>query len=169
MGNPNPNDVIVDITTDNITETLRLFHEKILQGLEACGLQAERYAKMKAPVDTGRLRNSITHIVSGDPARVHRYTISQRSKYDRNSYDRRGRRKRLTRAIRDAETRTENIPATAASPEFLVVGTNVEYALANEIGFRFRNHFIPARPYLRPALADHKEEYKTILEYYLTH
>lgn len=31
------------------------------QALEAIGMQAENYTKMNAPVDTGRLRNSITH------------------------------------------------------------------------------------------------------------
>ena len=34
--------------------------------LEAVGLQAEGYAKMLCPVDTGRLRNSISHAVSGN-------------------------------------------------------------------------------------------------------
>lgn len=32
-------------------------------GLEACGTVAETYAKKDAPVDTGRLRNSIGHDV----------------------------------------------------------------------------------------------------------
>ena len=31
------------------------------KALEQCGLLAETYAKMICPVDTGRLRNSITH------------------------------------------------------------------------------------------------------------
>lgn len=35
--------------------------EAIAKALEAIGLQAEGYAKMLCPVDTGRLRNSITH------------------------------------------------------------------------------------------------------------
>lgn len=35
----------------------------ILVGLEACGAVAETYAKKDAPVDTGRLRNSIAHKV----------------------------------------------------------------------------------------------------------
>jgi HK97 gp10 family phage protein len=35
----------------------------ILVGLEACGAVAETYAKKAAPVDTGRLRNSIAHKV----------------------------------------------------------------------------------------------------------
>ena len=35
--------------------------EQIVAAMEAIGAQAENYAKMKCPVDTGRLRNSITH------------------------------------------------------------------------------------------------------------
>lgn len=34
--------------------------------LEAVGLQAEGYAKQLCPVDTGRLRNSISHAVQGN-------------------------------------------------------------------------------------------------------
>ena len=33
----------------------------IARGLEICGGKAESYAKQLCPVDTGRLRNSITH------------------------------------------------------------------------------------------------------------
>ena len=41
----------------------------LLRGLETCGLVAEGYAKKLAPVDTGNLRNSITHEVDdGEPA-----------------------------------------------------------------------------------------------------
>ena len=38
--------------------------------LEAVGLQAEGYAKLQCPVDTGRLRNSISHAVDGDTAYI---------------------------------------------------------------------------------------------------
>ena len=40
--------------------------EAIARALEAIGLQAEGYAKMKCPVDTGNLRNSITHTTDVD-------------------------------------------------------------------------------------------------------
>ena len=44
-------------------------NEAIARALEAVGLQAEGYAKMLCPVDTGNLRNSITHEVdSGEHA-----------------------------------------------------------------------------------------------------
>lgn len=39
--------------------------DAIERSLEAIGLQAEGYAKMLCPVDTGNLRNSITHTVDG--------------------------------------------------------------------------------------------------------
>jgi len=35
------------------------------RALEIIGLTAEKYAKENCPVDTGRLRNSITHAVEG--------------------------------------------------------------------------------------------------------
>lgn len=38
----------------------------IATALEEIGLTAERYAKRETPVDTGRLRNSITHIIGTD-------------------------------------------------------------------------------------------------------
>ena len=38
------------------------------RALEICGGMAESYAKMRCPVDTGNLRNSITHQLEGDDA-----------------------------------------------------------------------------------------------------
>ena len=40
--------------------------KEYLAALEEVGLVAEGYAKRACPVDTGRLRNSITHIVDED-------------------------------------------------------------------------------------------------------
>lgn len=51
--------------TDNSAEILKAFEQATARGLEKIGLTAEGYAKMNAPVDTGRLRNSITHEVDG--------------------------------------------------------------------------------------------------------
>lgn len=42
--------------------------EKIEIALEMCGLLGERYAKLLCPVDTGRLRNSISHAPDGNKA-----------------------------------------------------------------------------------------------------
>ena len=48
---------------DNSKEVSEDIKAALLRGLETCGLVAEGYAKKLAPVDTGNLRNSITHDV----------------------------------------------------------------------------------------------------------
>lgn len=49
----------------NIKDNSRLIQqakdEAVQRALEEIGIKAESYAKLKCPVDTGRLRNSITH------------------------------------------------------------------------------------------------------------
>lgn len=49
--------------TDNSGLVKEEFQAAVLRALEKCGLTAEGYAKMLCPVDTGNLRNSITHQV----------------------------------------------------------------------------------------------------------
>ena len=51
---------------DNSAEILKAFEQATERGLEKIGLVAEGYAKKLTPVDTGRLRNSITHEVDGN-------------------------------------------------------------------------------------------------------
>lgn len=50
----------------NRQEILNHFPDVVEAALEAIGLTAESHAKENCPVDTGRLRNSITHAVEGD-------------------------------------------------------------------------------------------------------
>ena len=47
--------------TDNSKEVLEAMQQAAVRALEKCGLTAEGYAKRLCPVDTGNLRNSITH------------------------------------------------------------------------------------------------------------
>ena len=51
---------------DNSQRILTAMEKGIKNGLEAIGLTAETYAKQETPVDTGRLRNSISHAVDGE-------------------------------------------------------------------------------------------------------
>lgn len=48
---------------DNSDEVLLQFAMACLRALERCGSEAEGYAKDLVPVDTGNLRNSISHKV----------------------------------------------------------------------------------------------------------
>jgi len=61
----------VDVKEDNTEEFDREFKDAISRALEKVGLTAERYAKALTPVDTGRLRNSITHqVINGENVAV---------------------------------------------------------------------------------------------------
>ena len=57
-------------TKDNTKEVLSAMEKAIERGLEAIGLTAEGYAKKNTPVDTGRLRNSISHAVEDKAAYI---------------------------------------------------------------------------------------------------
>lgn len=55
---------LIEVRANNAREIEQAIDQAIARALEAIGLQAEGYAKADCPVDTGRLRNSITHQVS---------------------------------------------------------------------------------------------------------
>ena len=61
----------IKITVDNSAEVIEAKNAAVMRALEAIGLQAEGYAKLKAPVDTGRLRNSITHSLAPEEEAVY--------------------------------------------------------------------------------------------------
>lgn len=52
--------------TDNSSHIKGMMGQAVERALDAIGLQAEGYAKKLCPVDTGRLRNSISHAVEKD-------------------------------------------------------------------------------------------------------
>lgn len=52
----------VVVRADNTEAVLRALNQAVAKALEEIGLAAEGYAKKACPVDTGRLRNSITHV-----------------------------------------------------------------------------------------------------------
>ena len=123
--------------TDNRDEVLQKLRERIDAALEAVGNQCVSHAKQNitaaSRVDTGAMRNSISHIVSDDVCHV---------------------------------------------------GTNIEYAIYNEMGTGIYieggrvtpwayedahgvTHWTRGMPgihFLRNAAADHTDEYKAIIE-----
>lgn len=101
---------IMDIISHR-QEVIEEKNRKMEMALMLIGLTVERYAKYLSPVDTGRLRNSITHEV-------------------------------------------------ATNEEAVYVGTNVEYAPYVEVGTSRQR----PQPYLRPAVADHLDEYSAIAQ-----
>ena len=55
---------------DNSEQVLSAMEKAIKKGLEAIGLTAEGHAKKITPVDTGRLRNSISHATDKEAAYI---------------------------------------------------------------------------------------------------
>jgi phage gpG-like protein len=131
----------IDVTIEShVGDVLSALKSQKATALEAVGLQAERYAKTNitevGAVDTGNLRNSITHEVDDDTA---------------------------------------------------YIGTNVEYAVYVELGTgkyypggrktpwlyedaKGETHMtygMKGRPYLKPAVEEHANDYKSIFETYL--
>ncbi len=121
--------------TDNSDEVLREFKAACLRALERCGMKAEGYAVDLAPVDTSNLKQHITH------------------------------------AVNEAELA-------------VYIGTNVEYAAYVELGtgkyypggrptpWAYQDakgewHWTAgsrAQPYIKPAVADHGQTYRNIIE-----
>lgn len=55
---------------DNTQQVLSALEKAKKKGLEAIGMTAEGHAKKNTPVDTGRLRNSITHTADSEAAYI---------------------------------------------------------------------------------------------------
>ena len=56
--------------TSNVNDILSALGKGKRNALTAIGATAETYAKKATPVDTGRLRNSISHTVDGEAAYI---------------------------------------------------------------------------------------------------
>jgi len=56
----------IDVKVDNTKAILEDTQRKKETALLKCGAAWESYAKQGSPVDTGRLRNSLTHEMEGD-------------------------------------------------------------------------------------------------------
>lgn len=111
----------------------------IEKALEEIGITLEAYAKLIATqkhiVDTGRLRNSITHATKGDAGQAN-YSDNHGKTYSDGS----------AQGTPEAKT--------------VYVGTNVEYAPYIEYGTTKQ----VARPFLHPAVTEHVDEYKDMFK-----
>lgn len=96
---------------DNSGKVLNLMEDATIKALTKIGAKAETYAKGYAPVDTGRLRNSIMFEVNSSEMDVS-------------------------------------------------LGSEIFYSVFQELGTRK----MKAHPFLKPAMMNHTEEYKQILE-----
>lgn len=62
--------VEIEMKTDNSELIISEKDEAVIRALTIIGMKAEGYAKKLCPVDTGRLRNSISHATDEDTAYI---------------------------------------------------------------------------------------------------
>ena len=132
---------------DNTDEVLAALEKAKKRGLTAIGMTAEGHAKKKITqakaVDTGRLRNSITFAVSGEPANIQSYSG-------------------------DHGEAGGSYSGSAPDDKDMAVyiGTGVEYAVGIETGSHRKAGGVH---FLQDAAANHTDEYKQIMEDAMKH
>lgn len=129
--------------TDNTELVKQATAAAVERGLEVVGIEVEGRAKLicttrygeNSPIDTGRLRNSITHATKTNPGQD---------------------------AYQDNQGHQYAGGAAKGTPEekTVYVGTNVEYAPYVEMG----TVKMAARPILRPAATENPEQLKKLFE-----
>ena len=149
----------IRIESDNVQEILDTLNDRIDVALEAVGAQAENYAKMKCPVDTGLLRNSITHALSGKPAAAKTY----HSKYGTNKTAKGNRRLATSKNAGKVGFGTYSGTIGDTTEKAVYIGTNVEYAPYVELGTQKTD----PQPFIKPAVADHVSMYKRMIKDFL--
>ena len=124
---------------DNRKQVKGQVEEAIVRALEICAGKAETYAKTnltrQKAVDTGALRNSVNHKV--DKAKLVAYV----------------------------GTNIEYAP-------YIEFGTGIYYVGGRRTSWTYKDsdgqwhmtNGMRARPFLKPAVADHQEEYKNIIQ-----
>ncbi len=124
--------VEINNRSDDVRAALQ---EAAERALEKCGMVAEGYAKRLCPVDTGNLRNSITHTV--DPAESAAY-IGTNNEYA--AYVEMG------------------------TGKYYPGGRPTPWAYQDEKGNWHKTSGNKPQPFLKPALADHKNVYANIIK-----
>lgn len=142
-------------------------NDKIMTALEAVGLQAEAYAVLELEnsprrVDTGLLRNSITHAVSGKPPDKTSYQASYGSNINQKTGKRYSAKSKKAGEVKSG-TYQGYAPADDSDHLSVYIGTNVSYAPYVHFG----TMHMDANPFLKHAVEKHRDEYKRIFEHYL--
>lgn len=119
---------------DKTDEVLNALKNAVDRGLKACGEIAVGYAQDECPVDTGRLRGSITYEVDGDDCYIG--TDVEYAFY--------------------IEFGTGQYAETG--------GRQTPWSYVDSKGNWHYTHGIKPHPFIRPAASNHSTEYRSILE-----
>lgn len=92
-------DVDVQVSSDNVGDVVKEIGVGFARALEAIGIEAESDAANLCPVDTGRLRNSITHVIDGGELSTYIGTNVEYARYVHNGTSRQKAQPFLTDAV----------------------------------------------------------------------
>lgn len=121
---------------DHSDEVYKELEASCQRALEKCGLVAEGYAKKLCPVDTGNLRNSITHTVADNGERA--AYVGTNSEY--------------------------GVYVECGTGIYYPGGRQTPWVYQDEKGDWHLTHGQRAKPFIKPAVAEHGEQYKRIIE-----
>lgn len=124
------------IFDDHSDEVLSALEAALARGLEKCGLVGEGYAKKLCPVDTGNLRNSITHTVADNGERA--AYVGTNSEY--------------------------GVYVECGTGIYYPGGRQTPWVYQDAKGDWHLTHGQRAKPFIKPAVAEHGEQYKRIIE-----
>lgn len=148
---------------DHSDEVLEALDAAVGRALEKCGLVAEGYAKKLCPVDTGNLRNSITHTVSDGEKAAYIGTNSEYATYVEmgTGVYRPAPTSGYWVYVRGGESKKSNSP-----------GKRYTFEEAKRIVAILRRKELDAHmtdgrkatPFIKPAVANHAEQYQKIIK-----
>jgi len=127
---------------DYFPDVEKIVKEKSSLALSLMGDTVEGYAKEDCPVDTGLLRNSITHTTGGGQVKTTSYSANKPN----------------AQGITESGSYPATIPGDS-NTEY--IGTNVEYAPINEFGDSL-HHNVGKAHFLRDAAQNHLDEIRDI-------
>lgn len=149
--------------TDNSRRALSELNEVVDRILEAWGITGERNAKLELEnnprrVDTGLLRNSVTYALSGGSPNI--------TTYQSNSADKNGNPVDIK-----SGSYSGTAPIQGKGSKAVFIGTNVEYAEYVHEGTKGGKTkkgtpIPPMAPnrFIKNGIANHKEDFKTIMK-----
>lgn len=120
---------------DNSPQAKAEMEAAVLRALERCGSQGEGYAKDLCPVNTGNLRNSISHRVDPDEEAAYIGTNNEYAAY-----------------------------VELGTGKYYPGGRQDSWVYQDASGNWHRTNGQRAQPYLKPAVADHAQTYRNIIE-----
>lgn len=127
--------------TDNSPEVLAAIPKAITRALWAVGSEAAKSAAADAPFDTGLLKNSITFAVGGSAPNISSYRADKPNK--------------------SGVTKSGSYSGKAEPGDYVLIGSNVEYAAAQELG---SSRGIRAKHFLKNAVANNTKKFKNLIE-----